>query len=76
MREVIFETRVGVLPLISKYRETSLKTRRSQAFFDEFRHTSNECLKLLLKRTSILGENPVKSWQNSAVIFLRFLNTD
>ena len=38
--------------------------------------TLNDCLKLLLKRTSILGENPAESWKNSAVIFLRFLNTD
>ena len=29
---VIFQTRVGVLPPISKYRETSLKTRRSRIF--------------------------------------------
>ena len=34
---VIFQTRVGVLPSISKYRETSLKTRWSRVFFNEFR---------------------------------------
>ena len=38
--------------------------------------TLNEGLKLLFKRTSILGENPAESWKNSALIFLRFLNTD
>ena len=38
--------------------------------------TLNEWLKLLLKRSSILGENPAEIWKNSAVIFLRYLNTD
>ena len=37
--------------------------------------TLNQCLKLLLKRTSILGENPAESGKNSPVIFLQFLNT-
>ena len=39
------------------------------------RGKNTDCLKLLLKRTSILGKNPVQKWQNSAVIYLRFLNT-
>ena len=34
--EVIFQTRVGVLPPIFKYRQTSLKTRRSRAFLTSF----------------------------------------
>ena len=33
---VIFQTRVGVLPPTSKYREASLKTRRSQDFLTSF----------------------------------------
>ena len=72
---VIFQTRVGVLPPISKYRETSLKRGEAEFFelvsryFEIGGRTLNECLKLPLQGASILGEN-------SAVIFLRFLNTD
>ena len=39
--EVRFQTRVGVLPPISKYRETSLKTRRSRAFLTSFEVSRN-----------------------------------
>ena len=78
MFDVIFEIRVGVLPAISKYIETSLKTGRSRVsrYLEIGGRTLNECLKLLLKQTSILGKNPAESWQNSAVSFHRFPNTD
>ena len=34
---LIFQTRVGVLPPIPKYNETSLKTTRSRVFLNELR---------------------------------------
>ena len=67
--DVIVQTRVSVLPLISKYRQlTELikqveNMRRSQVFvtslsvFRNQRMNTFECLNLLLKLINILGEN-------------------
>ena len=39
--DVIFQVRVGVLPPISRYRETSWKTRRSRVFLTSFEVSRN-----------------------------------
>ena len=78
LTDVIVQTRVSVLPLISKYRQAGWKYEAQQSCLSVFRNqkmNTFECLNLLLELIDILGENrDYKSQQNLTLIFLWFLN--